>query len=596
MDSVVEDIKSRLNIVDLIGEYVRLQKSGTNWKGLCPFHREKTPSFMASEEKQIWHCFGCGKGGDAIGFLMEIEGIEFKEALRILAEKTGVELPKYNRQEEKGGISKKKILEILELAAKFYEKQLWDGAGKNKILPYLYNRGLKEESIKDFRLGYAPDGWDNLLKFLAGRGYTTEEIARTGLLVSKNESGKGNYYDRFRDRITFPIADVMGQVVGFSARVAPGGDETQAKYVNTPETEVYHKSKVLYGLNRAKQNIKNENAAVVVEGNMDVIAAHQAGIKNTVAVSGTALTPEQVDIIKRYSNKLKMLFDMDRAGQQATKRSAEICFQKEMSISVVTLPEGKDAAELVNKNPQEFTKAVKKSEPAMEYFFNSYFQKFDKDKIEDKKVIASELLNIIKNFGNAIEKSHWIRKLSQKLEVEENILMDIFRKAQSRLRGDYKKEESPKSVSKPRSEAIREKIVGLMLADPALWEKISKDEEKKEWFSEDSRFLPVFGKGPQAEYKFENLISILQSKDEKDFFQKLYFETRYTQSENGIVENEIEDIKDQLDYYFSELKKESGKARLKVLLADIKRAEGEGDKEGKILLINEFNKLSQEVK
>ncbi len=237
MNSDIEEIKSRLNIVDVLGTYIRLEKAGANWKALCPFHNEKSPSFMASEERQRWHCFGCGKDGDIFSFIMEMEGLDFKEALNNLAEKAGVELKKIN---PKLAAEKSKTLEILELAAKFYETQLWKGEGKEKIIQYLYNRGLKDEALKEFRLGYAPKGWRNLLAFLTGRGYKTEEINKTGLLVKKEnaQSSNNQYYDRFRDRIIFPVADLNKKVVGFSARVAPGGDESQAKYVNTPETSL----------------------------------------------------------------------------------------------------------------------------------------------------------------------------------------------------------------------------------------------------------------------------------------------------------------------------------------------------------------------
>ena len=596
MNSAAGDIKDRINIVDLIGEYIRTQKAGVNWKALCPFHHEKSPSFMINEEKQIWHCFGCGKGGDVFGFLMEIEGIDFKEALKILAEKTGVELPRFNKNQPEFVDDKKKTLEILELAVKFYEKQLWDGMGKDKILDYLRKRGLNDQAIRDFRLGYAPNGWDNLLKFLMNRGYSTNDIAKTGLLVAKNEARGNGFYDRFRDRITFPVMDVMGKAVGFSARVAPGGDESQAKYVNTPETSVYHKSKILYGLNMAKQEIKSQKSAIIVEGNMDVIASHQAGIKNTIAVSGTALTPEQVDILKRYASKIKMLFDMDSAGEKATQRSAEICFQKDINVSVITLPEGKDAAELVQKDPKKFIEASEKATPIMEYFFQQFFRKYDGNKIEDKKIIAAELLNIIRNFGNAIEKNYWIRKLSQKLDVSENVLVDILKKTETRDVRQPEENLKKEKVSKKRIEVLLEKIAGLMLNSKILWEKISNNTQEKYYFSENKKFLPIFEKGREVGYKFENLISSLENKEECDFLQKVYFDTKYSNTENGPMENDLSDSEEQVEYCFNELKKEIGKDRLGVLLNDIRKAEENGDKEGKNLLINEFNKLSQEIK
>ena len=409
MNSDIEEIKSRLNIVDVLRDYIRVDKAGANFRALCPFHNEKTPSFMISEEKQIWHCFGCGKGGDIFSFVMEIEGLEFREALKILAEKAGVEIKKISRRQIE---EKNKSAEILELATKFYETQLWKGAGKIKIINYLKERGLKEESIKSFRLGYAPAGWRNILEFMIKRGYKIDEIKKTGLLVEKQDSRIQNskfknqnsrYYDRFRDRIIFPIGDITGKIIGFSARVAPGGDESQAKYVNTPETESYHKSRVLYGIDKAKTKIRQNDFVFLVEGNMDVIACHQAGMENTVAVSGTALTEEQLNIIKRYTGKIKIGFDMDQAGELATQKSLGLCFEKELNTYVVELPEGKDAAELAKKDPQKLEMSVKNAQEAMEYLLQKSILKNDKNKATGQKAIAEEMLGYINYFSNPVE-------------------------------------------------------------------------------------------------------------------------------------------------------------------------------------------------
>ncbi|HBI16735.1 MAG TPA: DNA primase, partial [Candidatus Moranbacteria bacterium] len=254
MSQEIETIKSKLNIVDLVGEYVRLQKAGNNWKACCPFHNEKTPSFSVSEDKQFWHCFGCGKGGDIFGFLMEIEGMSFREALENLAQRSGVELPKYSQKETISNLEKNKIEEILEWSTRFYEKQLWETENGKKNLQYLRERGLTEDIIREFRLGYAPGGWRNILQFLIGKNYITGDILRSGLIIQKEGNGQGseNFYDRFRNRIMFPISNPTGKIIGYSARIAPGEDESQAKYINTPETEVYHKSNVLYGIDKAK--------------------------------------------------------------------------------------------------------------------------------------------------------------------------------------------------------------------------------------------------------------------------------------------------------------------------------------------------------
>jgi len=635
MNTSTEDIKSRINIVDFIGEYVKLQKAGVNWKANCPFHNEKTPSFVVSDEKQVWHCFGCGKGGDIFSFLMEIEGIEFKEALKILAEKAGVKLSQYGYNPQVTD-NKNRSLEILELATKFYEKQLWEGAGKNKILKYFADRGLEKETVKEFRLGYAPPGWRNILEFLTSREYKIEEILKTGLLVqrtinneqrttnnnvnsNKNPDAQvtsypampdlakpdkpqtANCYDRFRDRIIFPIADVMGRVIGFSARVAPGGDESQAKYVNTPETEVYHKSVALYGIDKAKQEIKNKKSVLLVEGNMDVIASHQAGIKNTVAVSGTALTPQQLDILKRYTDNIKMFFDMDEAGQAASLRSAELAFQKDINVSIVQLKKGKDAADAVKENPKEFLETVKNSVSAMEHFFNQIFKNHNKNSARGKKIIAQEILNIIKNFSSEIEKTHWIKKLAQGLEVDEKALIGALEKIGSRtpIKKADQEDEEDDWLAEKKIEVIKRKIIGLMLADSKIWKKVAGQEENQFLFlfSKNSIFENILEKGKQAGFEFEKFLILLEDGGQRKRLQKLYFKSKYRFGENQeIEENSFKDSWSLVKQYLKDAKQELYKEKLKAIIKDIKKAEKTGDKNSAKLLMEEFSKISQKLK
>ncbi|OGI17859.1 MAG: DNA primase [Candidatus Moranbacteria bacterium RIFCSPHIGHO2_02_FULL_40_12b] len=608
MNSAVEEIKSRINIVDLIGEYVRLSKAGANWRARCPFHNEKTPSFMVSEEKQIWHCFGCGKGGDVFGFLMEQEGLEFKEALKILADKAGIQLQRYDG---KAADDKNKIMEILELATKFYEKQLWDGAGKGKIMEYLRQRGLKNETIKDFRLGYAPAGWRNLLNFLLGKEYEIEEIAKTGLLVQKETNNPqptthnqavSNYYDRFRDRIIFPVADVMGKVVGFSARVAPGGDESQAKYVNTPETVAYHKSKILYGIDKAKQEIKSRDFTVLVEGNLDVIASHQAGIKNTVAVSGTALTSDQLEILKRYSDSVKMFFDADPAGEGAAKKSILLAFEKGFNAEVVDIGEGKDAAELAAKDPAKLIASVEKAIPAMEYFFNKSFAKYDSRKAEGKKKIAGEILNAVSFMENEVEKSHWIKNLAGKLEVAEKSILDTLKKIKSGARENYAGEkEVPGGESGPalsRSEMIRDKITGLMLADRLVWKKVLEynSDDIINFLKNDELFRIIFEKGRELDFEFGKLTEEYRNSEIDKKAQRLFFEAKYQfDAREGVKENELRDGWLLAEHYIKELEKEICRGKLKMIERDIKKAEEEGDKNAAVYLMREFSKITKDL-
>ena len=469
-----EEIKARLNIVELIGSYVRLEKSGQHWKACCPFHQERTPSFMVNEEKAMWHCFGCGKGGDVFAFVMEMEGLEFREALKMLAERAGVELPQY-KGETQNKETKDRIYDLLELATKFYEKQLQGGVGKEKILSYLTGRGLSAESIGKFRLGYAPDGWRHTLDFLVGRGFRPEEIEQAGLILKKD--GGGGYYDRFRDRIMFPIFDILGRVIGYSARVTPGGDESQAKYINTPETPIYHKSRALYGLFQGKQVMKQAGATVIVEGNVDVIAMHQAGIGNTVAVSGTALTPEQLTIMKRYGNEVRLFFDMDGAGQKAARKSAELALEKELLVSVIALTSGKDAADMGQESPEKLREAVAQSVPALKYFLEASLAKNDRTTPDGKRKIVDEYTELLLFVKNPIERAHWIKELAREIQMEEKLVVGVVNAAflARERREHYNVPQAGAPVSTQggasfgkRSELLREELVGFMYADAAV--------------------------------------------------------------------------------------------------------------------------------
>ena len=617
MANDLEEIKNRLNIVDVLGEYIRLEKAGANWKATCPFHNEKTPSFSVSEEKQIWHCFGCQKGGDIFGFVMEMEGLEFRDALKLLAEKAGVELQGFNPKKAE---EKNRTLEILELATKFYEIQLWKGNGKIKITKYLRDRGLKDETIKEFRLGYAPPGWRNLLSFLLARGFKVEEIVKTGLLVEKKDAQISNspnylisnnkntkykipdtkYYDRFRDRIIFPIADYSGRVIGYSARVAPGGDESQAKYVNTPETEVYHKSKILYGLDKAKNEARQKDSILLVEGNMDVIASSQAGIKNVMAVSGTALTSEQIKIIKRYTSNIKMFFDMDSAGETATKKSIKMGLANEMNISVVTLPKGKDAADLVREKPEDLVKVVGESLPAMEYFYQNTFSKFNKEKAEDKKKMAEIILDMLMNFGNAIEKNHWIKKLSEDLNITESILTGLIKKATLKdrtVKGDLPKGKIDSEIHFGKKiDTLIDEILGLMLVSMAIWKKATEGKVSEIALLKDSLLISMLEKGREVAFDFERFLNIIESEEEKNRAENLFFTKKYRLDiNNNLEEVIITDPEIELEKVLNEIKKELGKEKLQKITADLRIAEGKKDTDAVKFLRNEFNKITKEI-
>lgn len=547
---------------------------------------------MVSEERQMWHCFGCQKGGDAFSFLMEMEGVDFKEALRILAEKTGVELPRFSGNDQGG--TKDRSYEILEWATKFYEKQLWDGAGKTRALGYLRDRGLKDETIRTFRLGYAPPGWRNLHDFLVGRGYTSSELEKAGLVIRK-ENGQG-YYDRFRDRIMFPVMDVLGRVIGYSARVTPGGDESQAKYINTPETGVYHKSHVLYGIQLAKQAMKTYDYALIVEGNMDVIASHQAGIRQVVAVSGTALTGEQLTLIKRYTDNIRFFFDMDGAGQRAARRSTELALERGINIWVVSIPDGKDAADIAKEHPEALVAAVSRATPALQYFLDRLLEQYNRNTPDGKRAIAEDYLSLLRFSSHAIDRAYWMRKLAEAVDVEESTLLSVLQKlSESQFHGPSSSTHMPGAAENPaktharealgqevfrkRSELLRQNILKLMSADesvvPVFLERIEK--QYHEFF---------------AQHPLYKMLSGGSESEQKQDISRGYFEGE--RMLEGITFSDTEERKkyiiQSLEHFFKELDKELQKEALVALERAMRDAAASGDKEREKLLRQEFNR------
>ncbi|HPN81619.1 MAG TPA: DNA primase [bacterium] len=469
MSRETEEIKAKLDLVDLMSEYIRLTPAGMNYRALCPFHNEKTPSLMISRSKQIWKCFGCGAGGDIFDFLMGIERVEFGEALKLLADKAGVKLSGINQAKQDKG---NRHYDICRLAARYWHKVLRESPKGQNARAYLQQRGLSEETIEDFNLGYAVDSWDNLLKFLTGRGFSQAEIFAAGLSVKKNQ-GIG-FYDRFRDRITFPIIDLHGRTVGFGARALKADD--LAKYINTPQTVIYNKSAVLYGLYQARAAIKERDLAILVEGYMDVIPSYQIGVKNVVAISGTALTLEQIKLLKRYSNNLAIALDMDAAGRQAAERSIDLALSQEMNVRVLTLAQGKDPGECIKIDPDDWRRAIEQAQPALDYFFDLAFGQWPAAKPEAKKKIGQFLLAKISAIGNPIERDYWLKELAQRLSVSEAILRELIVKPKSAGAGLSRQPVSQPPVALPVNPQLDllQKLLGLGFIFPRLYSKLAQ--------------------------------------------------------------------------------------------------------------------------
>lgn len=467
MSSSAEQIKARLNVVDTVQSYIKLQKAGANFKANCPFHNEKSPSFFVSPARESWHCFGCNKGGDLISFVMEIEGVEFREALEMLAIRAGIEL---KREDPRESSERSQLLKLMEAAAVFYEIKLKE---EPRATEYLTGRGLNPETIKDFRIGYAPDEWEAVAAHLRAKGFTPGEIEKAGLVISSERTGK--IYDRFRGRAMFPIGDASGRIVAFSGRIMPFAAKTQkqdvepAKYINSPQTALYDKSRVLFCFDKAKQAIRQQNACILVEGQMDAVMSHQAGIKNVVAVSGTALTSYHLAILKRLADKMVTAFDMDPAGGMATKRGVDMALREGLEVRVAVISGGKDPADLVRENPELWKTAAAETRHIIDYYLEMLVSKYGNDARQLRMKISEIVLPYIALIPNEIERAHWIGESSRKsgFIIREEPLWEELKKIEN-LRGaetSMKKNAVPvlasDNIVSTRKRLLEERILGI---------------------------------------------------------------------------------------------------------------------------------------
>lgn len=416
-ENVIEEILGRIDIVELISGYVPLKLSGRSYKALCPFHHEKTPSFMINPERQIFHCFGCGAGGNAFGFVMQYERLEFPEAVEALAKKAGVVLPSSQPGQQQVQNQNTQLYSINELAANFYFNQLNSAPGRSSALSYLNKRGITRETIQKFKLGYAPQAWDGLLNYLRNKNLPLGLIEKAGLIVSKDGGG---YYDRFRGRIIIPIIDARNRVIAFGARVM---DDSLPKYINSPETPIYSKGKALFGLNTAQEAIRLNDLTIIVEGYFDLIVPYQGGIKNIVASCGTALTTEQLRLLKRYSHNVVMIYDSDNAGQMATIRGLELLIEEGLNVRIVDLPKGYDPDSYLRSfGSKEFQELVNQAKDVFDYKVDVLKARYGPLTMSNKAKIAAEMLSLISKFNNMVLRSGYIKKLAEGLKVDENSL------------------------------------------------------------------------------------------------------------------------------------------------------------------------------
>lgn len=448
MSSNTEQIKEKLDIVEVISGYIKVEKSGINYKARCPFHNEKTPSFFISSTRQSFYCFGCGVKGDIFSFVEQFEGLDFKGALTSLADKAGIKLTSFKNEDI--GDNKDQLFEIMEVATKMYEKNL----NHNKpAMSYLTKRGLSENSIKKWRIGFALDEWRNLHDHLLGQKFSKETMLEAGLIKKVPDESK--YYDTFRDRIMFPISDTAGRVIAFSGRTlknpSTSSGQVPPKYLNSPETKLFYKSEVLYGFNVAKNYIRKLDYAVLVEGQMDLIMSHQAGVLNTVASSGTALTDLHLKKIQKLSDRVVIAYDSDKAGESAAKRAAELAISLGMETKIASLKEGEDPASVVKNDPEEWKKALRESVHFLDFVIEKAFEKNEGRKLT--KEILENVLPLVSLIKSDIEKSQFVKKVATRLRVPEESVWNDIKKIKNQDKS-VEKNDPIKSLAIPNLEKI----------------------------------------------------------------------------------------------------------------------------------------------
>jgi DNA primase len=504
--SAIDEVKQKIDIVEVIGQYAALKKAGRNLTALCPFHSEKHPSFFVYPEQQSWHCFGaCNTGGDVFAFIMKKEGLDFGEALRTLANRVGVTLPSRERSEERKE-EKEEFFKVNEAATVYFHNLLVNSTAGAKAKSYLEKRGLTPKTIGDFQLGYAPDSWDALKDYLRENGHSEETMITAGVLV-KGEDGRT--YDRFRGKLMIPIRDIKGRVTGFGARVL---DESLPKYVNSPQSPTFDKSGTLYGIDRAAAAIRKQDRAIIMEGYMDVIMAHQHGVSEAIASMGTAITEKQVNILKKLSRNLILSLDADAAGEEAILRTVGYENILNAEMRVIILPQGKDPDEVIREDIEEWNRLVEKAVPLIDFLFEKTTSKLDLSTARDKSGAVDRLLPIVAEINDPIRQAHYLQKLAGLVKVDMNTIkasVSRMKSASSKRTGlrEGAKPVAPVKSQRPLTSSKREEYcLSLLLQYPELK---SQPQDLMPEFFENSENREIFN-------TCQNISDILSLKEKLD--------------------------------------------------------------------------------
>ncbi|MFZ3011977.1 MAG: DNA primase [Minisyncoccia bacterium] len=571
MNSPVLKIKERLSIEEVVSSYIKLEKVGTNLKARCPFHNEKTPSFFVSADRGTYYCFGCGASGDIFTFVEEFEGLDFKGALKMLADRAGVPLVAYSKDQKEAESEKEKLYRAMEEASLYFENNLKES---QDVLEYLKSRGLTEKSIKDFRVGFARLDWRLLYSHLKDKGFSDTEIERAGLAKKPDDKSKA-MYDRFRGRIMFPIADSSGRVVAFSGRIFVD-DGKSAKYLNSPETPIFSKNAVLYGIDKAKDSIRKNNFSILVEGQMDLILSHQAGYKNTIATSGTALSDATVSkenvvsnlgLVRRLSSNLVLSFDADKAGANATIRAGKIALSLDMDVKVVEMPEGVDPADLISKSGvPAWREVVKNSKHIIEFLLNKVLKNYKDDGRKAGREIKEKILPFVNAVGSSIEKTYFLKKISDLSSIPLEALENDLKKIEQEFKYDT---EEIKEVGNILAKMYRKDRIERNLLGIAFWQQT----------------LPE----PVVDFKkiFEKLGAIEEKY--KDIKEDIIFEAEVSHINNENLQKDVAEM-------FLNFDEESINEELNKKMTELKRVPNE--EVGKKILqeINDLIKKKEDIK
>lgn len=580
-EEIISQVIDRSDIVEIVSNYVTLKKAGRNFKGLSPFNHEKTPSFVVSPDKQIFHCFSSGVGGNVVSFIMQMERLDFPEAIRFLARKHGIDIPESNISSSSGQKNiREAVFQVNGIAADYYHNILLSdkSADAAQAREYLKQRGVTLETVKKFKLGFALDRWDGLMQFLRPKNITLGIMEQAGLIIARDN--KEGYYDRFRNRIIFPIADTQSRIRAFGARTQ---ENTGAKYINSPETDVYTKGEYLYGFDLAKGAITQEDFAVIVEGYMDCIMPQQAGYPNIVASLGTALTQQQIRNLRRFTKNVIMLYDNDKAGEAAMIRSFDLLIEEGINVKVASLAKDEDPDSYIRKfGIESFRQKIDESKSLFDYKLQQLTSKYDARSVEGKAKICDEMLPTINRYAHAVKQAGYIQQLAASLDIPETVLGTELKKLQEGVRKPAQPDKViPKKVEMP-PRAVESGLLKLILEENELIQSIQNDVSVEDFQDSKirsiiSRLFDLFSQG-----KIINSLELINSLDDQETVRYI---TRLVTEEQVIVGDKEKIYRD----YINRLKNDRVKVYRKELLEKIKAAEDAGDYNKLEILKQQFN-------